>query len=127
MLVDVSFALSLPIAARRLYETAFAEERSFLARPSSPRFADMSPRGRLVVIAQVDGSVPVRGPFEEAACPVSRNLYSALCAVTCPGKPSGCSLSRTAENVDSGNLTALSRHRTSALAILCFSGRTVAT
>jgi len=33
MLVDVSFTPSLPNAARRLFETAFAEERSFLGAP----------------------------------------------------------------------------------------------
>jgi hypothetical protein len=33
MLVDVSITLSLPNAARRLFETAFAEERSFLSAP----------------------------------------------------------------------------------------------
>jgi len=33
MLVDVSYALSLPNAARRLVETAFAEECSFLGAP----------------------------------------------------------------------------------------------
>jgi hypothetical protein len=33
MLVDVSIALSLPYAARHLFETAFAEERSFLSAP----------------------------------------------------------------------------------------------
>jgi hypothetical protein len=33
MLVDVLFALSLPDAVRRLRETAFAEERSFLGAP----------------------------------------------------------------------------------------------
>jgi len=31
--VDVSIALSLPYAARHLFETAFAEERSFLSAP----------------------------------------------------------------------------------------------
>jgi hypothetical protein len=33
MLVDVSIALSLPDAARRRFETAFAEERPFLGAP----------------------------------------------------------------------------------------------
>ena len=123
-------ALSPHHAVRRLSKPRSRRNARFWARSPSRESADkVRVPWRLAVIAQADGSIlPVGRIFEEAATPgCPQNAPFGVLPGTFRETLRQFTLENHRKRQLCCNLTALSRHRTSALAVLCLNHKTSAT
>jgi hypothetical protein len=102
-------------------ETALTRECSFLRTPCESKVHGLSPQASLAQIAQADGSVlPRGGPSEEAATPTFPKHAMKAYALNTPWETlRQFTLENRRKRQLDRNPTALSRHLTFALAVLC--------